>query len=713
MGIRKVPYIPQMEAVECGAAALCSILGYWGHFAPLVDVREACKVSRNGVNAANILEAAKGYGFEAEAVTLEMEEINALPLPAILHWKFMHFVVLERLSKNGAWIVDPGHGRKCLDLEELGKSFTGVALCFAPDKDLFKLRPRQFPSLQRYLGLVWDLRFSLLQVLGASIMLQAVVLVFPISSQFLIDRVLLPGQKSWMFGLASALVIAVFVKAILIFLRSYVLQGIHQKMDWSLATNFIEHLVRLPVGFFLQRQAGDLIQRAESHTQIRDLLSSRTISAFLDGLLLLSLGSIMLVYYLPLALLIIAIGGVRVCVLVFLKQRNKQLMASELVAIGRERSVLVEVLSGLETVKASASQDLVLDRWTNRLMGYLNLEMARSRLTIVTAQVMTTLQGFTTAAVFIVGGMEVVQENMTLGTFVAFLTLQGLFMAPLESMLNAFTELQYLSTHLTRLDDVMEASTEPNGDQSPGRLKGKVRLQGVNFRFSTGAPWVLRGINLEIQPCEKIAIVGRSGAGKSTLARLLLGMYQPTEGEIFFDEFNLKNLDLIKFRSQLGVVLQDSFAFDDSVRTNLSLTNPEMGLDQVKWAAHMACIDEVIGRFPNGYDERLGENAKILSGGERQRLCLARAIATRPALLLLDEATSSLDLETESKVHSNLAKLNCTRIIIAHRLDTVKDADRILVLESGRIVQEGTYSILARQPGEFQEVVLAMEKNGG
>lgn len=713
MGAGKVPYVPQMEAVECGAASLCSVLAFWGHHASLAEVREACKVSRDGANAANILGAARKYGLEAEAVKVELEHLHDVPVPAILHWEFKHFVVLERLTRKGAWIVDPGYGRRHVELAELGTAFTGVAMCFAPDEDEFELQAKKFPSLGRYMDMVRALRPSLLQVLGASIMLQVVGLIFPVSSQILVDRVLLPHNQPLLLSLALALAIAVAAKALLMLLRSYVLQGIRQRMDRSLITGFVDHMVKLPLGFFLQRQPGDLLQRVESNTQIRDLLSTRTISAILDGFLLLGYASLMCAYYLPLALLVMAIGGLRVALLAALRRRNEQLMASELAAAGQERSVLVEVLGGLETVKASGSQDLVLGRWTNRLVRYLNLGASRSRLTSASSQVMVTLQGFTTAAVFWVGGREVVAERMTLGTFVAFLTLQTLFMGPLESLLNAFTELQFLSTHLIRLDDVMQTAVEPSGSADPGRLQGGVRMQGVNFHYSLGAPWVLQDINLEIRPSEKVALVGRSGAGKSTLARLLLGMHRPTEGNIHFDGFDLKDVDLALFRRQLGVVLQESFVFDDTVRANLSLMDPEMTLERIKWAARMACLDGVIERLPQGYKTRLGENAKILSGGERQRLCLARAIAAGPALLLLDEATSSLDLETEAKVHANLAKMGCTRILIAHRLDTVKDADRILVLEEGRIVQQGRFDDLSRQSGAFQDVVRAMEANRG
>jgi ABC-type bacteriocin/lantibiotic exporter with double-glycine peptidase domain len=286
-------------------------------------------------------------------------------------------------------------------------------------------------------------------------------------------------------------------------------------------------------------------------------------------------------------------------------------------------------------------------------------------------------------------------------------------MAPLESLLSAFTELQFLGNHLRRLDDVMETVPEASGHENPGRLKGGVSLEGVGFRYSEGSPWILEDIHLEIRPGEKVALVGRTGAGKSTLARLLLGMHSPTTGTIRFDGRDLAALDLQALRCQMGVVLQEPFVFDDTVRANLSLLDPEMPLERVKWAARAACVDKVIERLPLGYKARLGENARILSGGERQRLCLARAIAGEPAILLLDEATSSLDLATEAAVHANLAALGCTRILIAHRLETVKDADRILVLDGGRIAQQGTYAELAAAPGPFQDILDAQEASRG
>jgi ABC-type bacteriocin/lantibiotic exporter with double-glycine peptidase domain len=701
-----------MEMTECGAASLTMILGFWGHHAPLPEVREACKVSRDGANAANLLAAARHYGLEAEAVKVEIEHLADLPLPAILHWEFKHFVVLERLTSRGVRIVDPATGRRSVPLAELSDCFTGVALVFAPE-DHFTTRPRKFPSLARYLDIVRELRPSLVQLIAASLMLEVVGLIFPVANQLLVDRVILPRYQPWLWGLALALGAAVAAKTLLTLLRSYVLQGLRNRMDSRLMEGFVEHLVSLPLGFFLQRKPGDLVNRVESNTQVRDLFSNRSVAAILDGFLLLGYSALMVMYHQMLAFVVLGLGALRVALLLSLRRRNEQLMTTELAVYGQEQSILVEALSGMETVKASSSQDYILARWTPRMIRRMNVSMEQQRLRIASTQVMSLLSGFSMAAVFWVGGREVLAEHMSLGVFTAFLTLQGLFMAPLESLLDAFTDLQYLSSHLVRLDDVLETPVEVSGNRDPGPIRGAIELEGVGFRYAEGSPWILRDISLSLRPGEKVALVGRSGAGKSTLARLLMGMLLPGEGVIRFDGMDLRELDLGLLRKQLGVVLQESFLFDDSVRANLSLRDPDMPMERIRWAAELAQIHSVIEQLPDGYRTRLGENAKSLSGGERQRLCLARAIAAEPSILLLDEATSSLDLETEARVHAGLAALGCTRIVIAHRLATVKDADRILVIQDGGVVQQGTYDQLCGQAGVFQEAIRAMENHHG
>ncbi|HVI93034.1 MAG TPA: cysteine peptidase family C39 domain-containing protein [Anaeromyxobacter sp.] len=705
---RRVRYIPQIETTECGAASLAMVLAYHGHHAPLAELRQACGVSRSGADALAIVRAARGYGLQADGVRVEMEQLEALSLPAIIHWDFDHFLVLERLTRTHAVLVDPASGRRTVRLDEMGRHFTGIALQLAPTPAL-RPRARTRPSLARYGEIFRRSLPSLAQVLLASLGLQIVGLLFPVATQILVDAIVVPHQASWLWGLAAALAAAVLTKALLLLVRSFVVQGLRSVLDFTLMSRFLGHLLHLPLGFFLQREAGDLVQRVQSNSQIQNLLSSQSISALLDGLLLLGYAGLMLAFDWRLGLVIIGFGAVRVLLLLFVRERNQLAMASELTASGREFGALLEALSGLETTKASAAESRMVQRWAHRMTGRVNGSLTRRRLSIHASQATVLLQGIGTALVFLVGGEAVVDQRMTLGTFASFLALQSLFMTPLDSLLQTVGQLQFLGNHLERLDDVLTTPVEPSGSADPGRLRGAVELLNVSFAFSPGAAPTIQDVSVRVRPGEKIAIVGPSGAGKSTLARLLLGMHLPSSGSIVFDGRDLRELDLPRVRDQMGVVLQDTFLFDDTIRANLSLKDEEVPLERLRAATRLACVDEVIEALPESYGTRLGDNGNVLSGGQRQRLNLARALVQEPAILLLDEATSALDLDTERRVHEGLAQLGCTRILIAHRLATVRDADRILVLQAGRIVQEGTYEELAAREGLFRSLVEARE----
>ncbi|HSD19313.1 MAG TPA: peptidase domain-containing ABC transporter [Anaeromyxobacter sp.] len=705
---RRVRFVPQIEMTECGAASLSMILAYHGHHAPLSEVRTACGISRSGADALAIARAARGYGLAAQGVRVEMEQVGQLTLPAILHWDFDHFLVLERLTSTHAVLVDPASGRRTITLDEMGRHFTGVALMLAPTPSL-KPRARTRPSLGKYREIFRKSLPSLLQILLASIGLQVVGLLFPVATQILVDSVVVPHQPAMLWGLGFALAAAVLTKALLSIVRSFVVQGLRTVLDFTLMTRFLNHLLHLPLGFFMQREAGDLVQRVHSNATIQNLVSSQSISALLDGLLLLGYAALMLAFDWRLGLVIIGFGAMRVVLLLVVRERSQLAMAAELTASGREYGALLEALSGLETTKASGAESRMTQRWAHRMTGRVNGALERRKLGIHASHATVLLQGLGTALIFLVGGEQVVAQRMTLGTFASFLALQGMFMAPLESLLGTVSQLQYLGNHLERLDDVLTTPPEPSGSVDPGRLRGAVELSDVSFGFSPSEPPTLKNVSVRISAGEKVAIVGPSGAGKSTLARLLLGMHLPSSGTIAFDGQDLRELDLQKVRDQMGVVLQETFLFDDTIRSNLSLKDEEIPLERLRAAAKVACVDHVIDAMPDGFGSRLGDNGNVLSGGQRQRLNLARALVKAPAMLLLDEATSALDLDTERQVHESLASLGCTRILIAHRLATVQDADRILVLEAGRIVQEGTYEELSARDGLFRSLVQAKE----
>ena len=706
---RRVEYLPQMEVTECGAACLAMVLAFHGRHESLPEVRQACGVSRDGASALAILGAAWGYGLDAEGVRADLADLKWLPCPAILHWGFDHFVVLERVCGGGAVLVDPASGRRRVARPELDRYFTGAALVFEPGA-AFQRKARTRPSLAKYREVIRASLPGVAQILLATLGLQVVSLALPVASQLLLDRVILPRRESWLWGVAAVLVATSFMVALFGLVQGRVAQALRARLDDALVTKFLDHLLHLPWSFFLQREAGDLLQRVQSNTVLRDFLGGQAAHAVLDGALLLSFGALMLFYHPALGLLVVAFGLAQSALLLSLRDRNRQFLASELAAAGREAGARLEALTNFETIKASGAEARMVQRWAHRSVARVDSSLARHRLGLAFGAVLTFFQSGTSALVFLYGGREVLAHRMTLGVFVAFLSLQGLFLAPLSALLGALDQLLYLGLHLRRLDDVLETAVEPCGVADPGRLGGEIELKGVHFRHAPGAPEVLSGIDLRIRPGEKLALVGPTGAGKSTLARLLIGLHQPTCGSLAFDGRDLRNLDLTRLRRQVGMVLQETFLFDATVRANLDQGDEGLPLERLQWAAQMACLDEVIAGLPGGYACRLGENGTSLSGGQRQRLSLARALAPDPAILLLDEATSSLDLATEARIHDHLKALGCTRILIAHRLATVRDADRILVLEGGRIIQSGTFSELRAVEGPFRTMAAGLDQ---
>ena len=692
-----------MESVECGAASLAMILAHYGHHAPLAEVRRACGVSRDGASAAGILKAAREYGLEGTAFQADLDQLHLLSLPAILHWDFSHFLVLERWNGAKADLVDPGSGRRTANREELRRSYTGIAINVEPSEG-FRKRSRKRPALQRYLSLAWANMPNLAQVLVLSGTLQAIGLMLPAGQKILVDHILVPKHASWLWILALTVAGAVTAQALLSFTRGWVIQNLQLAMDLHLTSTFIGHLLRLPLEFFLQRRHGDLIQRIDSNGEVQALFTQKSVATLLDTLLLVGYATLMVCYSLRLGLLILGLGLVRVVSQWAVYRVNSQLLSVELAATGSVHAVLAETLGSLETIKAAGAEGVFLRRWADGETASLNAGLRRQLLNLNLSALMSLLGDLGACSVLFLAGWEVLHGRMSMGTFSAFLMLQNLFLLPLGSLLDAFGKLQLLGSHLHRLDDVMESRPEPSGTTDPTPLRGEIALEGVSYAYPGAREEAVVGLDLLAMPGQMVALVGPSGAGKSTVARLLLGMHQPKRGRIRFDGRDLADLDLTSLRRCMGVVLQETFLLNDTVAVNLAFNAPDLPLTRLVEAAEQACIHGVIASLPMGYETVIGENGAQLSGGERQRLALARALAPGPSILLLDEATSALDAETEARVHVHLAGLACTRIVIAHRLATVRKADQILVVNHGQIVQSGTYRELVDKPGLFREM---------
>jgi ATP-binding cassette subfamily B protein len=690
---RCVPLVVQTTSTDCGAACLAMVLSAFGREAPLRKIREAMGIVRDGVTAQQIVRAARAFGLRGQGVRAELSALKDLPLPAILHWDFQHFVVLAKVSKKKAEILDPAGRRFEVTFEELSGSFTGVALVFEPceahESQGRKTRPWILP-----LKLLLRCKGTLSLVAGFSLVVQGLGLALPLLTAYVVDRVVpsqsLPGLR------VAALALGVYLISYgaVALGRSLVLLRLQVMVDERTMTGFFEHLLSLPFPFFQVRSAGDLMMRLASNSVVRELLSQQLLSLATDGLLVVLYLGIMMAANGTLALLVFSLAAAQVAWALAGARAMQEPVRRDILAQSRSQSYLVEVLRGVETIKASGAEEEVFRTWRGLFGQQLLASFKRQKRGALLGSLGTALTVASPLLLLLCGAYLVLHGGLTLGAMLGFAALAGAFLAPLNSLVGSMQSFQVMGTHLSRLEEVFEEPPEPRHPHAVPELRGRIEVRGASFRYGPQSPWVLRDVSLDIKEGSLVAIVGKSGSGKSTLAKLLLGLYPCTQGEVFWDGAPLSSLDLPSLRRHTGVVVQNAFLFNDTVRNNIALAAPEMSLEQIQKAARLACIAKDIEAMPMGYDTLLSEMANNISGGQRQRLCLARALAREPKILLLDEATSELDPSTEAIIYENLSKLGCTRLVIAHRMSTIRNAGWIVVLEEGRVAGQGTHEEL-------------------
>ena len=705
-----VPVLLQLSQAECGAACLAMILSYHGRKTRVSECRAYCGGGRDGVNAAAISEAAQRFGLQVKAYSLAIKDLDQIGLPAIIHWKFNHFVVLEHWSPERIVIVDPALGRRHVTPEAFNAGFTGVALTFEPGTH-FKKGSEPSPSVWKYyLDHLLHNRTAvgiLVQILVASIILQALGLILPVFTKILVDHVLVLNMHGLLRILGLGLLILILGHMVIRYLRGALLVYLQGRVDSQMMMGILKHVLTLPYRFFQQRQSGDLLMRLSSNTIIRETITNQTLSVVLDGLFVLGYLAIIIFSAPRFATIVLLLGGCQVAVLLGSKRKILQLMQNDLAASAETQSYLLEILRGIAMVKASGSEDRALESWSNKFFKELNISLERHHLLAVVDTAIGTIQLASPLILLWVGGFMVLNDILTLGTMLALQALGIAFLTPLGSMIETGRQWQLLGAYLERIEDVIEAKPEQAGSRvcRTSRLQGSITVKNLSFRYDSGAPPVLKDISFSIQSKQKLALVGRTGAGKSTLALLLLGLYPSTDGQILYDHIPILEFDLPHLRRQFGAVLQESFLFQGSIRQNIAFINPHLPMEDVIQAARIAAVHEEIMQMPMGYETLISEGGTGLSGGQRQRLSIARAIVHKPAILLLDEATSHLDAVTEDAVDRNLNAQVGTRIVIAHRLSTIKNADLILVLEDGRIVEQGRHEDLMSRKGYYRDLV--------
>ncbi|MBT2244177.1 peptidase domain-containing ABC transporter [Sphingobium sp. BHU LFT2] len=701
---KRVRHIRQSEATECGLACLAMVASYHGFEAGLGTFRRRFKSSSRGTALADLVRIADFLSLNARPMRIELEELNDIEMPAILHWDLNHFVVLEAVRKGRALIHDPAGSSQWMSMDQCSSHFTGVILEISPAANFEAKIHNDRMKLSQLWQSLTGLKRAVFQFALLSIVLQAYILTAPYFLQLVVDTAIPAFDHKLISVLALGFCLFTLVNAGAELLRSYVMLSAGTSFGFGVATNVGRRLIRLPVSWFERRQIGDVLSRFQSIMPIRQFMVEGAITAVLDGCL--AVLTLALMAYYSLALTAVALAGFVTYVVIRIAIYHPQRRAQEqhIVKAGLEQSTMIETMRGISTLRIYNREAERLSIWRNRLIDSLSMSLKVTKFTEiqnVSSKTIVALEGIFSIWV---GSYAVLSGGMSLGMLFAFMAYKTEFIAKSSSFVDRFAEYRLLGLHLDRLSDI--AFSEPDRSFSEHRaalkpLVGKIELRGVTYQYSPTEPMILKGIDLVVEAGEHVAITGPSGGGKSTLMKVILGLVDPTEGEILIDGVPLRQFGYRNYHEQLAAVLQEDHLFAGTLADNIALFDDQPDFVNVEAAAKIAALDSDIEAMPMGYETLVGDMGSSLSGGQKQRLLLARALYRQPRLLIMDEGTSHLDPAKERQVNRATADLGITRVVVAHRSETIANAERVVKLENGKIEEVATRSMLnARVKGE-------------
>lgn len=704
----KTPTILQMEAVECGAAALAIVMGYYGKIVPLEELREACGVSRDGSKASNVVKAARNYGFTAKGFRREPADLREMKLPVIVFWNFNHFLVVEGFGKGRVYLNDPGTGPRTVSDEEFDQAFTGVVLAIEPGPD-FKPGGRRRGILAGLKTRVPITEPALAYLILAGLALVIPGLVLPAFTKVFVDEYLIKQMDSWVKPLLVGMAVTMFIHGILVWLQQYYLTRFHTKLALSTSSKFFWHVLRLPVSFYSQRSAGDISGRVNINNRVAELLTGDFATTLLSVIMVVFYAVLMFSYDVVLTLVGILIAALNVMFLRAVSRKRSDLNQRLANDAGKLVGTSMNGLQLMETLKASGMESDFFTKWSGYQAKLLNSQQEMGAVGVMLIAVPPLLTSLNTVVLLSLGGMRVMDGYLTIGTLVAFQSLMASFMGPINQLVSMGAKIQAMAGDMNRLDDVLAHRLDPQvaagmaSEASPpaARLEGYLELRNLTFGYSRLEPPLIENFNLTLRPGARVALVGTSGCGKSTISKLVMGLYEPWEGEILFDGKPRETYPRQTLINSLSIVSQEIALFEGSLRDNITMWDNTVAEDQYLRAAKDACIHDVLASRPGGYDSQVHEGGGNFSGGQRQRIEIARALAINPRILVLDEATSALDPITEMQLDDNLRRRGCTCLIVAHRLSTIRDCDEIIVLHKGKVVQRGTHEEMSQVDGLY------------
>ena len=684
-GARRVPFVAASEHNECGLACMAAVSEYLHGEHALVEIRELARHSGRGETLLELRDLAERIGLNARGVGVELSGLKLISKPAILHWDMNHFVVLERTTRRGIVIMDPAAGRMEVPWPEANKSFTGVALELSASAR-WKVRSDRARkvSVLDFVGPLSMWRNDVTLIIVLSLLMETLVLIAPLQMRMSIDTAVAAadGRLVWVLGIAFGIVL--LIQASVSLIRNWASAVFGARFGFELHDRFVRAIHGKPATFFLKHHTGDILSRSRSVSTIQALVTAQLIQALLDAVMSTLMVVVMFVAVPVMAAAVLFFGLLNIGTTAALRQAAVNNSRRAVRAAAKADSVFLENARAARAIRLFGKEAVRTSVWRNRFVAQTNLELGAARLTMYSGQAAQLTAGLGNVALISIGTYLVLGGSITLGTMMMFFIFKTFFVERLNNCVNYLMELRRVQTHAERIDEVISDERGAEGDQAsapftPGESV-RIEVRDVWFRYGNDAPWVLKGVNLRIEPGESVAITGPSGCGKSTLLGVMLGLLEPNQGEVLVNGRNLKTISKADYAKLMGVVMQDDTLFNGTVADNVSFFDAPLDMSRVKSAAAKANIAREIEGMPMKYYSMLAEGAMDISGGQKQRLFIARAIYHDPKLLFLDEATSHLDTDSEQLVSQAIRALKMTRILVAHRKETIATADRHFAL---------------------------------
>ena len=690
LGAHRVPMILQTEAAECGLACIAMVASQHGLRIDLPTLRQRFPVSLKGATMADLVRLAGRLQLNSRALRAEMHHLPELVLPCVLHWDLNHFVVLTEVRRGVAVIHDPARGVRRLSLAEVSKHFTGVVLELTPQADFSPRTERQTVTPHQLLGRVTGLRRSLLQIFTLALVLEAFMLLSPFFMQWVVDSVLVSLDRDLLVTLGVGFGLLVLITVATGALRSWAVLHLSSTLNLQWLANVFAHLMRLPVAWFEKRHTGDVMSRFDAVQKIQQTLTTSFIEAMLDGVLVIVTLVMMLIYSGVLTSIALASVGAYAALRWAFFRPLRDATEETIIFEAKRASHFLESLRGVQSIKLFNRQEDRQARFMNLVVDAMNASIATRKLDLMFSVAHKLMFGLERIAIVWVGALAVMDHRFSVGMLFAFIAYKEQFAQRISGLIDKVVEVKMLKLQGERLADIVLSAPEPQAEFAPRAQEqpAGIELRGVRFAYSESEPEVLRGLSLQIEPGESVAIVGPSGCGKTTLLKLMLGVHTPQAGEIRVGGVALRQLGLRAWRDMIGTVMQDDQLFAGSITDNISFFDPRADAAWVEQCARIAAVFDDIDAMPMGFHTLIGDMGGAISGGQKQRILLARALYKRPKILFLDEATSALDVEREREVNQAIRQLELTRIIVAHRPETIASASRVIVLHDGIVAQD-------------------------